>query len=516
MAINIIDGFYLGSSTPIDSRFVVANAADRTAIVYKYDGLKVFQRDNRTTYIWNSTTSLWEVEGSGALSGTGTLNYVPRWASGSTLGTSSLYYSYPKIGLNNTSPQSLFDIKDPAGSESLALNIRRISGSQDSAVIGYNWYYNLVDQRVNSLKPSTKIEFGSSGSIFSIQTRTPSSASWQSILELFNSSGYNYLRSLDKGNFISGSVSFSSSATAYSSNNLVFVDGSFRTNSSNNLKTTYLTYNNSTFSKQVGYTINGVINAMTNVGLSPYNIASDDHFIVVRTTTSVTSGSLNLPTLSPTTSIGIGREITIQFDVQNLSNINNIMFVQSSTTIIGLDGQTTTPVIAMGDTIKFVSILENTTPKWKVIQHVKFNRVETWKLIGSVGSMDNGQPIPAFSPATSNVGGSEQPLRLRKVNEKYVHFQGTVQITGITLFVPLGFLLTLPTGYRPVLNNTFSTILKDSSNYGYKSELIISSGGLVAVVLNNGEIKSAGSRYDGASVPSGALRCYIDCMFAID
>jgi len=515
MAINIIDGFYVGSSTPIDSRFVVANSTERTAIDYKYDGLKVFQRDTRETYIWNSTTSIWDLEGSGALSGTGTLNYLAAWKTGATLATSSLYYSYPRIGLNNTSPQSLLDMRDPLGSESLALNVRRISGSEDSAVIGYNWYYNSGDQRSSSLKPSTKIEFGSGGTIFSIQTRTTLSSSWQPMFELSNNSGFNYLRSLDKGNFISGSVSFSSTTSPYSSSNLVFVDGSFRTNSSNNVKTTYLTYNNSVFSKQTGFSVNGSINPMVSVGSSPYNIAADDHFIVVRCTTAVTSGSLNLPTLSALTSNDIGREITIQFDVQSLSNVNNTMFVQSSTTIIGLDGQTTVPVIAMGDTIKFVSILENTTPKWKVIQHVKYNRVETWKYINTPGTMDNGQAIPTFSAFASNVGGGVQQLRLRKVNEKYVHLQGSIQVSGITYFVPFTIIMTLPVGYRPVLNVVYPTILRDSSNYGYKAELTFGSAGNIFLIPTNGEIISGGTRYDNAPV-SGVLKCNIDCMFAID
>jgi hypothetical protein len=515
MAINIIDGFYVGSSTPIDSRFVVANSTERADIQYKYDGLKVFQKDTRETFVWNSTTSLWEKDGSGALSGNGTLNYISSWTSGSALGTSSLYYSYPRIGLNNTSPQSLFDIKDPIGSESLALNIRRISSTQDSAVIGYNWYYNSGDQRNTSLKPSTKIEFGSSGAIFSVQTRTLISATWQPMLELFNSSGYNFLRSLDKGNFISGSVSFSSSTTPYSSNNLVFVDGSFRTNSSNNLKNTYLTYNNSVFSKQTGFRYDGTINSMVSVGASPYNITSDDHFIVVRSTTAVTSGSLNLPTLSSLTSTDIGREITIQFDVQSLANINNIMFINSSSSIIGLDGQTTVAVISMGDTIKFVSILENTTPKWKIIQHVKYNRFETWKLIGNAGTMDNGQSIPTFNAGSSNVGSGSQPLRLRKVNEKYIHLQGSIQITTITYLVPFAIILTLPTGYRPVLNLTYPTLLKDTSNFGYKAEIVFGPTGIVLVAPTNGEVLSSGSRYDGASVPT-TLKCNIDCMFSID
>ena len=221
---------------------------------------------------------------------------------------------------------------------------------------------------------------------------------------------------------------------------------------------------------------------MVSVGSSPYNIAADDHFIVVRCTTAVTSGSLNLPTLSALTSNDIGREITIQFDVQSLSNVNNTMFVQSSTTIIGLDGQTTVPVIAMGDTIKFVSILENTTPKWKVIQHVKYNRVETWKYINTPGTMDNGQAIPTFSALASNVGGGVQQLRLRKVNEKYVHLQGSIQVSGITYFVPFTIIMTLPVGYRPVLNVVYPTILRDSSNYGYKAELTFGSAGNIFLI----------------------------------
>lgn len=519
MAINIIDGFNLSSPVPIDSRFVVNNSTERTAIVYKYDGLKVFQRDNRTTYIWNSTTSIWEVQPSGNLSGSGTLNYIPRWTTGTTLGTSSLYYSGDRIGINFTNPQSLLDIKDPSGSESLGINVRRISASQDSVVIGYNWFYNLGDQRVSTSKPSTKIELGSSGSIFSIQTRTTTSSTWQPLFELNNSNGYNYFRSIDKGNFISGSVSFSSLTTPYSSNNLVFIDGSFRTNSSNHVKTTYLTYNNNTFSKQVGYTTSGSINSMINVGLSPYNISSDDHFIVVRSTTTVTSASLKLPTLSQTTSNDIGREITIQFDVQNPLNITNTMFIQSSTTIVGLDGQTTSPIVSMGDTVKFVSILENTIPKWKVIQHIKFNRVETWKFIGTGGVMDNGQLIPNFNSTSgfviSNLGSGNQTLRLRRVDEKYVNLEGTIQVSGFSEFFTESSVITLPTGYRPVLNKTYSILLRDSVNFGYKSELIIQSNGLVLIRLNNGEITSS-TRYDGAAMPPGSLICNINCLFAID
>jgi hypothetical protein len=104
MAINIIEGFYLGSSTPIDSRFVVASATDRTSIVYKYDGLKVFQTDTRETWVWNSGTSTWDLEGSSNTSGSGTQNYVTKWLSSTVLGTSSLFATGSNVGINTVNP----------------------------------------------------------------------------------------------------------------------------------------------------------------------------------------------------------------------------------------------------------------------------------------------------------------------------------------------------------------------------------------------------------------------------
>jgi len=62
MAINIIDGFYLGNSIPLDPRVVAADAATRTSITYKYDGLRVFQQDTRESWIWNSSSSTWSMD----------------------------------------------------------------------------------------------------------------------------------------------------------------------------------------------------------------------------------------------------------------------------------------------------------------------------------------------------------------------------------------------------------------------------------------------------------------------
>jgi len=55
--IQIIDGFNLQTSTPIDSRIVVANDTERLAITSVYPGLRVWQVDNNTPYFWDTLTN---------------------------------------------------------------------------------------------------------------------------------------------------------------------------------------------------------------------------------------------------------------------------------------------------------------------------------------------------------------------------------------------------------------------------------------------------------------------------
>ena len=139
MAINIVDGFYLGNSVPIDSRFVVQNIPLRDAIQYKYDGLKVFVLSNRSTYVWNDDTSTWDLEGALSTTGTGTPNYITQWITSTTLGDSIIYAtsSNGRVGINDSNPLATLSLKDKLGSPSpFNLNSRYISASLDSAVVG--------------------------------------------------------------------------------------------------------------------------------------------------------------------------------------------------------------------------------------------------------------------------------------------------------------------------------------------------------------------------------------------
>ena len=52
MAIEIIDGFKLSRSVPIDDRIVSSGSSDRDLISNKYNGLRVFDIKDSTPYVW--------------------------------------------------------------------------------------------------------------------------------------------------------------------------------------------------------------------------------------------------------------------------------------------------------------------------------------------------------------------------------------------------------------------------------------------------------------------------------
>jgi hypothetical protein len=332
MAINIIDGFYLGSSAPVDSRFVASDAASRNNMTYKYDGLKVFQTDTRETWIWNQGSSDWDLEGSSSTSGNGTANYIVSWKDSSTLGTSSIFATGSFVGINTTHPLASLQI---GGTNQPIV----IDNGGSGVVIGYNWSWNGSDNSFTPSVGSSKIVMDNSGGV-SVLNRNPS-GSFKNSLSL-NNNGYNVLTSPSIGNFISGSVSFSASPTPYSGSDLVFVDGSFRTNSSFSKKVQYLYYNGA-----------------SNPGIgSNYNVQPSDHELIIKST----NGVLFNVTLPSATPLNNGREIvvTLESTTQPLS----AFVIQSSSNIVGLDGSNVNPVVRVGDTF----ILVSCSTFWKVIQ----------------------------------------------------------------------------------------------------------------------------------------------------
>lgn len=189
MAINITDGFNLNYAAPVDYRMVVSNSTARLALTYKYDGLKVFQTDNRNTYLYNSGGSTWDIESYDKISGTGSTNYIPKFTGTNSttgsleIGNSPIFASGSNVGINTNNPTGAYTYlqiggtsltEDPYwyGGQSLPLTIHK----GGSAVIGYNWYWTgSTDAYFNSAVGSSQILF--SDNIMLFKTR-PGSGSF--------------------------------------------------------------------------------------------------------------------------------------------------------------------------------------------------------------------------------------------------------------------------------------------------------------------------------------------------
>lgn len=86
----IIDGFTLNNAKPIDDRMVTSGTASRDAIVYKYDGLRIYDTYSKQPYVWNGTTWVSENSSSVTISGSVLTGYIPKFNLSTSQITNSL------------------------------------------------------------------------------------------------------------------------------------------------------------------------------------------------------------------------------------------------------------------------------------------------------------------------------------------------------------------------------------------------------------------------------------------
>ena len=124
------------------------------------------------------------------------------------------------------------------------------------------------------------------------------------------------------------------------------------------------------------------------------------------------------------------------------------------------------------DRYELVSVLDTAVNHWtlkaQLDAFIASQQPEPWKVIGSVGTMANGQPIPAFGGTTTNNAPlTTERLRLRKSEQGYIELRGYIKTTGVYTIVPLWIVTTLPVGYRPPLNVIKSVLLKEVGGLNY-------------------------------------------------
>lgn len=259
MAINISEQFIVNVALPIDSRIVASNSIDRDAIVYKYDGLRVFLQDERKTYVWNESSSTWTLAD---LTGSGDTNYIARWSSAIGLTSSPIYAANGtsnvsgKVGINTDSPASELQINGDGGS-SQPFVIQKDNGT----VIAHNWYNDGSDKFFNNPSGSGAIKFRDIGEVW-ILTRSGSTAAINSANGIYTNAS---------AVFRPDSISLTKDTTFNTDNSPV---SSARIRATNSFSTAtepdYTWFNNDTtgfyhpFNNVIGITVGGAQRAIIN------------------------------------------------------------------------------------------------------------------------------------------------------------------------------------------------------------------------------------------------------------
>ncbi len=197
--INIIDGFYLGNDKPIDSRIVASNSTMRDAIGYKYDGLRVFQQDDRNNYIWNESGSTWSADIS--FVGGGVANYVPIFSAYRGFTISNIALVGSNVGINTNNSKDNLQIDTVVGSSQPF-----VIHKGNTTMLAENWYNSGGSEYVFSASVgSSGVKFEgeklsivnrSANSAASLESATPSAIFDTSRIEArksisFNKSDYN-------------------------------------------------------------------------------------------------------------------------------------------------------------------------------------------------------------------------------------------------------------------------------------------------------------------------------------
>ena len=245
MAISLIDNFNINTTKPIDSRMVVDNSTQRTSIQFKYNGLKVFQTDNRITYVWNSILNIWEIDNSG-LSKNGNENFLPIFGIDDSLQNSIIYNTRVlslsvspgnppkyrgKVAINNEDPKGTLHINSI---NDVSTSVPLIFDNRDSFSIISRNFNNENNTVFKSSIGSVNVKLESNSLEVSVRnSNQPNTSIFRrlfindqnfDIFGKFNIDSTQFiLPSIDNSNIIIGSRTYSGGSTNIISNSIYLV-----------------------------------------------------------------------------------------------------------------------------------------------------------------------------------------------------------------------------------------------------------------------------------------------------
>ena len=282
MPIQIIDGFKLGTSKPIDDRIVGSGSSYRDNITYKYDGLLVVDTSDHKPYIWNSTGLTWSiVESTNNNNNNGSGSSITELTSNNKkyyyIGTNPSTVNTNDLALNITGGLNVSgDIKVSNGkfigdgNSIININPANISNSGGSAnqVLQLNASSIPTWTTISSNKINTALVDNSKNYFIGFIENTPVEVS-----TIRNKNGVGIQNNVF---YLTGAVGLSASVGTFSrvfSNNLSSTGltasvGTFSTFFSNNLSSTGLTASVATFSRVFTTNLNVTNGVFTDLKVS--------------------------------------------------------------------------------------------------------------------------------------------------------------------------------------------------------------------------------------------------------
>lgn len=502
MAIIIIDGFSVEKAGPIDSRIIATTSADRVALgltsignpySFVYDGLKCFQLDDRTNWVYNSGSGTWSAEGLGNVTtAAGRTKYLSFWTSSTALSYAPMVITqsgvvadsglgiqkYLYLGGGGSQYESVFGVSSDnwitlGSSNNLnGVQIRTKTSNSDKINAGGQVSHQFFgDTSYSGVKLSNSTNYtilglSSSKTLLStdenLEIRTDdlsgagksitlnasdSSASNGGSIYLYSGGGLNnpgsisFITGIDATGFTkAGDINFQTSlGLGYYVNpksGFVNVDTQFRTNFAQYERT--------------------IISSINNV--SPSFDDVEHNMIVNNTGTSAIS--LYLPDL-------IGRYNGRKALIQCATFSNSITLTPSGTQKIYYNGSfVSTLALYRGYSVELLSINEN----WYVINSNFAD--ESWKEVGAVGTMTNGQSIPTYGAKFTSAGVGTN-LSLRRTKNSRINIRGNIVVSTNASVGDL--ICNIPIGYRPSVYTSIGGQKPIGGNY---VPCYISAGGL--------------------------------------